>query len=69
MENQKKDEKEKKMINVVDNTPQKKIALSLFYIGIDYSGFEKQQNSINTIEHHLFASLKKTMLIKEIATA
>ena len=48
---------------------QRKFAFSLFYVGIEYQGFENQPNSHNTIEAHLFSALKKTMLIKEIDTA
>lgn len=37
--------------------------LKLYYLGWDYQGFATQENSGNTIEHHLFAALKKTCLI------
>lgn len=33
-------------------------------MGWDYSGFATQENSANTIEHHLFAALQKVCLIE-----
>lgn len=40
------------------------ILLKLYYLGWDYSGFATQENSGNTIEHHLFAALQKVCLIE-----
>lgn len=69
LQSSKKEQKNKKLNKIIDNSIQKKMAFSLFYLGIDYHGFEKQQNHHNTIEAHLFTALKKTMLIKEIESA
>ncbi|XP_053658948.1 tRNA pseudouridine(38/39) synthase [Anopheles marshallii] len=40
------------------------ILLRLYYLGWDYQGFAAQEDSIETIEHHLFAALKKVCLIE-----
>lgn len=41
------------------------IALKILYLGWDYKGFVVQEDSSNTIEHHLFQALMKTKLIKD----
>lgn len=64
-----KDKRAKKLEKVLKNSSERKIALRMFYIGIDYQGFERQVDVSNTIENHFFAALKKTMLIKEIPTS
>lgn len=38
--------------------------LKLYYLGWDYQGFATQEDSIETIEHHLFNALVKTCLIE-----
>lgn len=38
-------------------------------MGWDYQGFATQENSGNTIEHHLFGALEKTCLIKSRETS
>lgn len=45
------------------------VLLKLYYLGWDYQGFATQENSGNTIEHHLFAALKKTCLIASRETS
>lgn len=40
------------------------VLLKLYYLGWDYQGFATQENSGNTIEHHLFNALQKTCLIE-----
>lgn len=40
------------------------VLLKLYYLGWDYHGFTTQENSGQTIEHHLFAALQKTCLIE-----
>ncbi|KAJ8927470.1 hypothetical protein NQ314_020067 [Rhamnusium bicolor] len=41
------------------------IALKIFYLGWDYKGYVAQEDSTNTIEHHLFEALTRTKLIKD----
>lgn len=64
-----KEKKANKLAKITEISACKKFAFRLFYVGIDYNGFEKQANSPNTIEAHLFSALTKTMLIKDIQTA
>ncbi|XP_053676249.1 tRNA pseudouridine(38/39) synthase [Anopheles nili] len=40
------------------------VLLRFYYLGWDYQGFAAQENSIETIEHHIFATLKKVCLIE-----
>lgn len=42
---------------------QRYVALEVLYVGHDYHGFARQDNSDETIEEHLFAALCKTRLI------
>lgn len=65
----KKEKNSKKLTKVFNINSQKKVAMSVFYVGIDYNGFEKQGNCTNTIESHLFSALSKTMLIKDIQSS
>uniref|UniRef100_A0A1B6I341 Pseudouridine synthase I TruA alpha/beta domain-containing protein n=1 Tax=Homalodisca liturata TaxID=320908 RepID=A0A1B6I341_9HEMI len=44
--------------------PKHHIAIKLLYLGWDYQGFASIEDSTNTIEHHLFAALKKCCLIE-----
>lgn len=37
----------------------------MYYLGWDYQGFATQEESVSTIEHHLFAALKRTCLIEK----
>jgi tRNA pseudouridine38/39 synthase len=43
--------------------------LKLYYLGWDYQGFAAQEDSINTIEYHLFAALIKSCLIESRETS
>lgn len=45
------------------------VLLKLYYLGWDYQGFATQENSGNTIEHHLFGALRKTCLIASRETS
>ncbi|XP_031633123.1 tRNA pseudouridine(38/39) synthase [Contarinia nasturtii] len=45
------------------------VLLKLYYLGWDYQGFATQEESIKTIEHHLFAALKRTCLIESRETS
>lgn len=47
----------------------KHVALKILYLGWDYLGFVVQENSTDTIEHHLFEALMKTKLIKDRASS
>ncbi|XP_046468687.1 tRNA pseudouridine(38/39) synthase [Neodiprion pinetum] len=40
------------------------ILLKFYYLGWDYQGFATQEDTINTIEQHVFAALKKSCLIQ-----
>lgn len=39
--------------------------LKFYYLGWDYQGYVKQEDTVNTIEEHLFQALIKTCLIKD----
>lgn len=41
------------------------VLIKFLYLGWDYQGYAVQEDSINTIEHHLFKALAKTCLIKD----
>lgn len=45
------------------------IFLKFYYLGWDYHGFMEQENTIETIEHHVFAALKKSCLIESRETS
>ncbi|CAH2013701.1 unnamed protein product [Acanthoscelides obtectus] len=45
------------------------ILLRILYLGWDYKGFVVQENTLDTIEHHLFKALLKTRLIKDRSTS
>uniref|UniRef100_A0A182JRV9 tRNA pseudouridine synthase n=1 Tax=Anopheles christyi TaxID=43041 RepID=A0A182JRV9_9DIPT len=45
------------------------ILLRFYYLGWDYQGFAAQEDSIETIEHHLFAALRKVCLINSRETS
>lgn len=45
------------------------VLLKLYYLGWDYHGFTTQEESNKTIEHHLFAALKRTCLIESRETS
>ncbi|XP_052873260.1 tRNA pseudouridine(38/39) synthase [Anopheles cruzii] len=45
------------------------ILLRFYYLGWDYQGFAAQEDSIETIEHHLFAALAKVCLIESRETS
>lgn len=45
------------------------ILLKLYYLGWDYHGFVVQEDTSNTIEHYLFAALKKSCCIESRETA
>ncbi|XP_049298310.1 tRNA pseudouridine(38/39) synthase [Anopheles funestus] len=45
------------------------IMLRFYYLGWDYQGFATQEDSIETIEYHLFAALKKVCLIESRETS
>nr|XP_022902668.1 tRNA pseudouridine(38/39) synthase isoform X1 [Onthophagus taurus] len=42
----------------------RKVLLKILYLGWDYQGYVVQEDTTNTIEHHLFEALIKTCLIK-----
>lgn len=44
---------------------QRRIALKFMYLGWNYDGLAYQDNSDNTVEHHLFAALEKCRLIRD----
>jgi tRNA pseudouridine38/39 synthase len=43
----------------------RRILLRILYLGWDSDGYAVQDNSVNTIEHHLFAALTKSCLIED----
>ncbi|XP_035784827.1 tRNA pseudouridine(38/39) synthase-like [Anopheles albimanus] len=45
------------------------ILLRFFYLGWGYQGFAAQEDSIETIEHHLFTALQKVCLIESRETS
>ncbi|VEN39789.1 unnamed protein product [Callosobruchus maculatus] len=45
------------------------ILLRILYLGWDYKGFVVQEDTSDTIEHHLFEALLKTCLIKDRSTS
>lgn len=45
------------------------VLLRFYYLGWDYQGFAAQENSAQTIEHHLFSALQKTCLIESRETS
>lgn len=45
------------------------VLLKFYYLGWDYQGFTTQEETIKTIEHHLFAALKRTCLIESRETS
>eukprot|EP00057_Strongylocentrotus_purpuratus_P016892 XP_011671366.1 PREDICTED: tRNA pseudouridine(38/39) synthase [Strongylocentrotus purpuratus] len=45
------------------------VALKITYLGWDYHGFVVQEDSNNTVEHHLFEALTKTKLIESRQTS
>lgn len=45
------------------------ILLKFYYLGWDYNGYAVQEDTENTIEHHLFKALTKTCLIKDRASS
>ncbi|KAL3266248.1 hypothetical protein HHI36_010428 [Cryptolaemus montrouzieri] len=45
------------------------ILLKIFYLGWDYQGFAVQENTNDTIEHHLFNALIRTCLIQDRMTS
>lgn len=49
----------------IDKYCQRKIALKVAYLGWNFDGLASQPDSYNTIEHHLFAALKRTRLISD----
>ncbi|XP_044015777.1 tRNA pseudouridine(38/39) synthase isoform X2 [Aphidius gifuensis] len=40
------------------------ILLKFYYLGWNYKGFVEQEDTINTVEHHIFEALKKSCLIE-----
>uniref|UniRef100_A0A1B6CQ65 Pseudouridine synthase I TruA alpha/beta domain-containing protein n=1 Tax=Clastoptera arizonana TaxID=38151 RepID=A0A1B6CQ65_9HEMI len=72
----------KKLTNDVNEQPQiskrsfdfsrcnkKHILIKLLYLGWDYQGFATQEDTIETIEHHLFEALIKSCLIESRQTS
>lgn len=45
------------------------ILLRILYLGWDYQGYATQEDTINTIEHHLFAALTKSCLVENRQTS
>nr|CAI5857051.1 unnamed protein product [Callosobruchus analis] len=45
------------------------ILLRILYLGWDYKGFVVQEDTSDTIEHHLFEALLKTCLIRDRSTS
>lgn len=45
------------------------IALKVMYLGWNYKGYVAQEDTIDTIEHHLFHALTKTKLIEDRASS
>lgn len=45
------------------------ILLRILYMGWDYQGYATQEDTNNTIEHHLFAALKKSCLVEDRQTS
>ncbi|CAH1370748.1 unnamed protein product [Tenebrio molitor] len=45
------------------------VLLKFVYLGWDYQGYVTQEDTTNTIEHHIFNALTKTCLIESRATA
>lgn len=43
--------------------------MKLYYLGWDYQGFTSQEDTTETIEHHLFSALTTTCLIESRQTA
>ncbi|CRK87715.1 CLUMA_CG001505, isoform A [Clunio marinus] len=49
--------------------PKRHVLLKFCYLGWDYEGFVTQENTIETIEHHLFEALTKVCLIERRQTS
>ncbi|KAK3921401.1 tRNA pseudouridine(38/39) synthase [Frankliniella fusca] len=45
------------------------ILLRILYLGWDYQGYATQEDTINTIEYHLFAALQKSCLVEDRQTS
>ncbi|XP_069703341.1 tRNA pseudouridine(38/39) synthase isoform X2 [Periplaneta americana] len=45
------------------------VLLKFLYLGWDYQGYTVQEDTINTIEHHLFAALTKCCLVESRQTS
>lgn len=45
------------------------VLLKFFYLGWDYQGYVTQEDTPNTIEHHIFEALQKTCLIESRSNA
>lgn len=45
------------------------ILLKFYYLGWNYNGFVEQEDTINTIEYHIFEGLKKSCLIENRETS
>uniref|UniRef100_A0A1B6L6E9 Pseudouridine synthase I TruA alpha/beta domain-containing protein n=1 Tax=Graphocephala atropunctata TaxID=36148 RepID=A0A1B6L6E9_9HEMI len=66
---QKKSSKKRKRSFDFSRFPKQHIAMKLLYLGWDYQGYASIEDSTNTIEHHLFAALKKSCLIENRETS
>ncbi|CAK5012559.1 unnamed protein product [Meloidogyne enterolobii] len=44
--------------------PKRRIAIMFLYLGWDYDGLVKQENTLNTVEQTLFNALVRTKLIE-----
>jgi tRNA pseudouridine38/39 synthase len=55
---------ESKLNTLFERDGEKKYALKLAYIGINYYGLEAQPGMPETIEYHIFNALEKLLLVK-----
>uniref|UniRef100_A0A0C9Q1B3 PUS3_0 protein n=1 Tax=Fopius arisanus TaxID=64838 RepID=A0A0C9Q1B3_9HYME len=44
--------------------PKRHILLKFYYLGWNYHGFVEQEDTTNTIEHHIFEALRKSCLVE-----
>ncbi|XP_008549718.1 tRNA pseudouridine(38/39) synthase [Microplitis demolitor] len=67
VDNVKSDKKQGKVFDFAQCN-KRHILLKFYYLGWNYSGFVEQEDTINTIEHHIFQALKRSCLIEQRET-
>ena len=63
------DRKKSRKPRDISKFPKRRILLKFLYLGWNFDGYACQQNTSNTIEHHLFEALKKCALIEDRQTS